>query len=117
MIKTELLLKKKNKRIVLYRISHPSQQIRVILQVIKLLWKMKKIIPRFSNNRGGKSINEKKNKASINTVLTSTTKFDINSKINFVFFIKLRFSCKTIQIVRVPGNNFKNSDNIFRTYV
>ena len=75
------------------------------------------------NNRGGKSIsavhgniyiqakwlkigNEKKNKASINTVLTSTTKFDINSKISFVFFIKLGFPCKAIQIVRVPGNNF-----------
>ena len=50
--------------------------------------------------------NEKKNKASINTVLTITTKFDINSKISFVFFIKLGFPCKAIQIVRVPGNNF-----------
>ena len=37
---------KKKERIFLYRISHPSQKIRVILQVIRLLWKIKKLIPR-----------------------------------------------------------------------
>ena len=59
----------------------------------------------------------RKEQRKINTVPTSTTKIDINSKISFVFFIKLGFPCKAIQIVRVPGNNFENSDNIFRTYV
>ena len=53
---------------------------------------------------------EKKNTASINTILVSTTKLDINPKISFVFFLKLVFPGTIIQIVRVPGNNFENSN-------
>ena len=53
---------------------------------------------------------EKKDTASINIVLVSTTKLDINPKISFVFFLKLVFPGTIIQIVRVPGNNFENSN-------
>ena len=78
-------------------------------------------------NRGGKSISAihvniyiskrkcwkqelKKNTASVNTVLVSTTKLDINQKISLVFYLKLGFPGTTIQIVRVPGNNIENSN-------
>jgi len=53
---------------------------------------------------------EKKNTASINTILVSTTKLDINPKISFVFFLKLVFPGTIIQIVRVPVNNSENSN-------
>ena len=53
---------------------------------------------------------EKKNTTSINTVLVSRTKLDINPKISFVFLLKLVFPGTTIQIVRVPENNFENSN-------
>ena len=53
---------------------------------------------------------EKKHTVSIITVLVSTTKLDINPKISFVFCLKLGFPGTTIQIVRVPGNNFENSN-------
>ena len=53
---------------------------------------------------------EKKNTASINTILVSTTKLDINQKISLVFYLKLGFPGTTIQIVRVPGNNIENSN-------
>ena len=51
---------------------------------------------------------EKENKVSINTVLVSTTRLDINLKISFVFYTQLGLPSTTIQIVRIQMNDFEN---------